>query len=105
MSALQYYCVSVYVDWSVWIASCRVCVKERNYVDKDTGLCQACPPATQPVLIFLGYLCAIGLALLLLYVLIRRSWHWFRRSAQATRWIAAVHARSFGRQGPSKFRV
>ena len=80
-------------------------MKERNYLEKDTGLCKGCPPAMRPVLIFFGYLCATGFALLLLYLLIHQSLHWFKRSAQATRWIAAVHTRSFGRQGPSKFRV
>ena len=88
---------------AVWTVPCRVCMEKRHYVDEDTELCKGCPPAMQPVL--LAYLCAISLASLVLYLLIRQSWRWFNRSAQAMRWIAAVHARSFGRQGPAKFRV
>ena len=78
---------------------------EFYYVDVDTGLCKQCPPVIRPVLIFLAYLCAIGLALLLLYMLIRRSWQWFKLSARATRWIIGLHAHAFQRQGPAKFRV
>ena len=83
----------------------RVCTEEFKYVDEKTGWCQECPPLLQPVLILVAYMGAIALVLFLLYMLLSKSWRVLKRSAQATRWVTAVHARSFGRQGPAKFRV
>ena len=83
----------------------RICKEEFNYVDKKTGQCQECPLLMWPVLIFLAYASAVALVFFLLYKLLRKSWRVLKRSAQATRWVAAVHARSFGQQGPAKFRV
>ena len=83
----------------------RVCMEKFNYVDEKTGQCKDCPPLMGPVLIFLAYAGAVALVLLLLYMLLGKSGRLLKRSAQATRWVTAVHARSFGRQGPAKFRV
>ena len=86
-------------------ASCRVCVDELYYVDVDTALCKQCPPVIRPIVIFLAYAFAIILVLLLLYALLRWSWHTFKRSARAVRWVLAVHAAAFERQGAAKFKV
>ena len=86
-------------------ASCRVCVEKLHYVDEDTGLCRKCPSAMLPVILFLAYVCAIVLVLLLLYALFRWSWHMFKRSALAVRWVIRLHTDAFGRQGPAKFKV
>ena len=86
-------------------APCRVCVEELYYVDVDTGLCKQCPSAILPIVIFLAYAFAIILVLLLLYALLRWSWHTFKRSARAVRWVLAVHAAAFERQGAAKFKV
>ena len=83
----------------------RVCMEEVNYVDEKTGQCKECSPLTGPVLIFLAYTGSVALVLFLLYMLLSKSSWVLKRSAQATRWVTAAHARSFGRQGPSKFRV
>ena len=85
--------------------SCRVCVEAVYYVDVDTGLCKQCPPAILPIVIFLAYAFAIILVLLLLYALLRWSWHACKRSARAVRWVLAVHAGAFERQGAAKFKV
>ena len=86
-------------------SSRRVCVDELYYVDEGTGLCRECPPAMLPVILFLAYLCAIVLTLLLLYGLFRWSWQMFRRSVLAVRWVIGLHAGAFKRQGPAKFKV
>ena len=80
-------------------------MEEFNYVDAKTGQCKECPHPMGPVLIFLAYMSVVSLVLLLLYMLLGKSGRLFKRSAQATRWVTAVHARSFGQQGPAKFRV
>ena len=85
--------------------SCRACVETLHFVDEDTGLCRKCPSAMLPVVVFLAYVCAIVFVLLLLYALLRWSWHAFKRSARAVRWVLAVHAGAFERQGAAKFKV
>ena len=76
-----------------------------NYVDEKTGQCKGCPHPMGPALIFLAYVGAVALVLFLLYMLLGKSGRVLKRSAQATRWVTAVHAQSFGRQGPAKLRV
>ena len=80
-------------------------MEELYYVDEDTGLCKQCPSAILPIVIFLAYAFAIILVLLLLYALLRWSWHAFKRSARAVRWVLSVHAGAFERQGAAKFKV
>ena len=83
----------------------RLCEEESEYVDKDTGQCNECPPVILPVLIFLAYAGGTGLVLFLLYVLLCWSGWTFKLSARAVRWVTMTHAHSFGQQGPAKFKV